>query len=278
MSELSGWAWLEWVTIAVFVCWVSGGPKGWNRQPVLLGGAALVFFLGMQPALDLAARHSVWLHCLQSALIHHLAPILLLFAVAREPVSQARFVGGRRGLRVWVVVAFGAMSGVWMLPQLHQRLMDDATLYALMKWGMAVSGLWLCRVMGRYCHSAYIPSYKQWSFSLAVALPQLLVGLMLLFSPPLYPMPVQPMAHQHGMEMTAGGMGAQLDQSIGGALMGLSALLLLWADRVMQRKSRRRGSACPATVNAGTSACTLGCVKTFFQRDWISVLDRKSRF
>jgi hypothetical protein len=135
---------------------------------------------GMQPALDLAARHSVWLHCLQSALIHHLAPILLLFAVAREPVSQARFVGGRRGLRVWVVVAFGAMSGVWMLPQLHQRLMDDATLYALMKWGMAVSGLWLCRVMGRYCHSAHIPSYKQWSFSVAVALPQLLVGLMLL--------------------------------------------------------------------------------------------------
>lgn len=267
MSELSGWACLEWVTMAVFICWVSGGPKGWNRQPLLLGGAALVFFLGMQPALDLAARHSVWLHCLQNALIRHLAPILLLFAVAREPISQASFGEEKRGVRMWVVVAFGAMSGVWMLPQLHQRLMDDATLYSLMKWGMAVSGLWLCRVMGRYCQSADIPWYKQWSFSLAVALPQLLVGLMLVFSAPLYAMPVQPMAYLHGMEMTACGMSAQLDQTIGGALMGLSALLLLWADRVIQRKSRRKGSACPETVNAQTSACALGCVKTFFQRD-----------
>ncbi|WP_448107623.1 cytochrome c oxidase assembly protein [Pseudomonas azerbaijanoccidentalis] len=248
MSGFSSWTWLELSAIAVFVCWVSGGPKGWKRQPLLLGGAALVFLLGMQPALDAAARHSVWLHCLQSALIHHLAPILLLFAVAREPASEAGFRREGRAVRIWVVIAFGAMSGVWMLPQLHQRLMDDATLYALMKWAMALSGLWLCRVMGRYCQRADVPLRKQWSFSLAVALPQVLVGVMLLLSPPLYPM------HMHG----AVSMSAQLDQFLGGTLMCLSALLLLWADRVMHRKHRPTIRAVAPRVNGQTGVCTPG--------------------
>jgi len=232
MSELSGWAWLEWVAIAGFVWWTSGGPKGWKRKPLLLGGAALVFLLGMQPALDAVARQSVWLHCLQSALIHHLAPILLLFAVAREPAAPARFRKGGGGARIGGVIAFSAMSGVWMLPQLHQRLMDDAVLYALMKWAMAISGLWLCRVMGRCCRSADVPLHQRWTFNLAVALPQMLVGVLLVFSPPLYPMPGHSMTHMHGAES----LSAQLDQLLGGVLMCLSALLLLWADRVMQRQ------------------------------------------
>jgi hypothetical protein len=232
MSGFSSWVWLEWLVIAVFVCWTSGGPKGWKRQPLLLGGAALVFLLGLQPALDAAARHSVWLHCVQSALIHHLAPVLLLFAAARESPGQASFKADGRGVRIWVVVAFGAMSGVWMLPQLHQRLMDDAALYALMKWAMAVSGLWLCRGMGRYCQRADVPLRKQWSFSLAVALPQVVVGVMLLFSPALYPIHGHSMTRMHG----AGDMSAQLDQILGGALICLSALLLLWVDRVLHRR------------------------------------------
>ena len=254
MSGFSSWAWLELLPIAVFVCWVSGGPKGWKRQPLLLGGAALVFLLGMQPALDAAARHSVWLHCLQSALIHHLAPILLLFAVAREPASEAGFTKEGRAVRIWVVIAFGAMTGVWMLPQLHQRLMDDATLYALMKWAMAVSGLWLCRVMGRYCQRADVPLRKQWSFSLGVALPQVLVGVMLLLSPPLYPMHGHSMMHMHDV----GNMSAQLDQFLGGALMCLSALLLLWVDRVMHRKPVPTINAVGPRVNGQTGVCTPG--------------------
>lgn len=132
-----------------------------------------------------------------------------------------------------MVIAFSAMSGVWMLPQLHQRLMDDATFYALMKWAMAVSGRWLCRVMGRYCRRADVPLHKQRMFSLAeVALSQILVGASLVFSPPLYPMHGHSMTHMHGGE----GLSAQLDQLLGGVLMCLSALLLLWVDRVLQRK------------------------------------------
>ncbi|MGF6127791.1 hypothetical protein QF019_003002 [Pseudomonas frederiksbergensis] len=254
MSELSGWAWVEWLAIVMFVCWTSGGPKGWKRQPLLLGGAALVFLLGMQPALDAVARHSVWLHCLQSALIHHLAPILLLFAVAREPAAQARFRKEGWGVRIGVVVAFSAMSGIWMLPHLHQKLMNDATLYALMKWAMAVSGLWLCRVMGRDCRRADVPMHKQWTFSLAVALPQMLVGVLLVFSPPLYPMSGHSMMHMHG----ADGLSAQLDQVLGGMLMCLSALLLLGADRVMQRRPQPLINVFGPKVNARTDVCTPG--------------------
>ncbi|MGF6513046.1 hypothetical protein ABH912_000512 [Pseudomonas sp. BT76 TE3572] len=256
MSELSGWAWLEWVAIAGFVCWSSGGPKGCKRQPLLLGGAALVFLLGMQPALDAVARQSVWLHCLQSALIHHLAPILLLFAVAREPAAPARFRKEGWGARIGVIIVFSAMSGVWMLPQMHQRLMDDATLYALMKWAMAISGLWLCRVMGRYCRSADVPLHKQWTFSLAVAvaLPQMLVGVLLVFSPPLYPMPGHSMTSMHGAE----DLSVQLDQLLGGVLMCLSALLLLWADRVMERKPQPLINGFEPRVSAQTDVCTPG--------------------
>jgi len=204
------------------------------RQPLLLGGAALVFSMGMHPVLDAVARHSVWLHCLQSALIHHLAPVLLLFALCKAPsiLKPARKDGW--ALRLGVVVVFGAMSGVWMLPSLHQRLMDDASLYALMKWAMALSGIWLCHAMGRYCLRGDIPLYRQWSFSLAVALPQLLVGVFLLFSPLLYPMPGHSMAHMYGMGI--GEVSAQLDQVLGGVLLCLSAILLLWADRALHGK------------------------------------------
>lgn len=254
MSELSGWTWLEFVGIGVFVCWTSGGPKGWKRQPLLLGGPALVFLLGMQPALDGVARHSVWLHCLQSALIHHLAPILLLFAVAREPIDQASFRAEGWGGRIGVIIVFSAMSGVWMLPQLHQRLMDDATLYVLMKWAMAISGFWLCRVMGRYCRHADIALHQQWMFSLAVALPQILVGVSLVFGPPLYPMPGHSMMHMHGAQS----MSAQLDQLLGGLLMCLSALLLLWADRVMHRQPQSLIDVGGLRVNARTDVCTPG--------------------
>lgn len=245
MPGFSSWIWLELLVVGVFVCWTSGGPKGWKRQPLLLGGAALVFLVGLQPALDAAARHSVWLHCLQSALIHHLAPVLLLFAAVRESPVEASFKKEGKGVRIWVAIVFGAMSGVWMLPQLHQRLMDDAALYALMKWAMALSGLWLCRVMGRYCQRADVSLRQQWCFSLAVALPQVLVGVMLLFSPVLYSM--------HGR----GAMSAQLDQGLGGVLICLSALVLLWADRVLHRKPQPTGSAGGAglPVRAAAPSC-----------------------
>lgn len=235
MFELSSWGWLELVLIGVFIYWVTGGPERWIRQPLLLGGAVVLFSVGLHPVLDAVARHSVWLHCLQSALIHHLAPILLLFASYKTPTMCKPSVKEKGGFQLGVVVVFGTMSGVWMLPQLHQRLMDDALLYSLMKWAMAFSGVWLCHVIGNFCLRKNIPLLKQWSFSLAVALPQLFVGGFLLYGPLLYPMP----GHSTGM-IVGGGVSARFDQVLGGFLLCLSAIIMLLVDRVLHSKPHRK--------------------------------------
>jgi len=244
MPQLSSLGMWELVPIGLFVWWVTQGPRGWTRQPLLVSTAVSVFVIGMLPTFDSAARHSVWLHCLQSALIHHLAPILLLLATGDQPAPRSASAGEGRLTRPLVVIGFGLMSGIWMLPQLHLRLMEDPNLYVLMKWGMAFSGVFLCRLMARDCQRSDVPLSRRLSFSLSVALPQLLVGLALLISSPLYAMPAHQMAHMHGMMVI--GLSPQLDQSLGGVLLCLSALLLLWADRSLYAKRPDVGALRPA--------------------------------
>lgn len=69
MHDLSSFGMWELVPIGLFVLWVTQGPRAWEREPILSSAAVLVIVIGMLPAFDIAARHSVWLHCLQSALI-----------------------------------------------------------------------------------------------------------------------------------------------------------------------------------------------------------------
>lgn len=239
MVEPSGFGMWELVPIGLFVLWVTQGPRGWKRTPLLSSAAVLVLVIGMLPAFDIAARQSVWLHCLQSALIHHVAPILLLLAAANQPARAVTVWDGRL-MRLLVVLGFGVMSGIWMLPQLHLRLMNDPDLYVLMKWAMALSGVFLCRFMARDCQHGDILPGRRLSFSLSVAVPQLLVGLALLIVPPLYVMPAHHMAHMDGMMESA--FSPQLDQSLGGLLLCMSAFLLLWADHSLYLKRSDAGA------------------------------------
>jgi hypothetical protein len=228
MHDLSSFGMWELVPIGLFALWVTQGPHAWEREPILSSAAVLVIVIGMLPAFDIAARHSVWLHCLQSALIHHVAPILMLLASANQPPLRDAANWDGRLMRLLVVIGFGVMSGIWMLPQLHLRLMEDPDLYVLMKWAMALSGVFLCKLMARDYQSGDILRSRRLSFSLSVAIPQLLVGLALLISSPLYAMPAHDMAHMNGMMDRA--MNPRLDQSLGGLLLCMSAFLLLWID------------------------------------------------
>lgn len=228
MHELSSFGMWELVPIGMFVFWVTEGPRGWKREPMLSSAAVLVLVIGMLPVFDIAARHSVWLHCLQSALIHHVAPILLLLLSANQPALRAAAGWDGRLMRLLIVIGFGVMSGIWMLPQLHLRLMEGPDLYVLMKWAMALSGVFLCRFMARDYQSGDVLRGRRLSFSLSVAVPQLLVGLALLISSPLYVMPAQEMVNMEGMMESA--LSPRLDQSLGGLLLCMSAFLLLWVD------------------------------------------------
>lgn len=213
----------------------------------------LVFLVGMSPALDSIARHSIWLHSLQSALIHHVGPLLLVLACVTLPCHLTdksplltRYLGSP--LCAWtVLLSFAGMSWMWMLPELHLRLMEDADLYRMMKWGMAISGVLLCYVTSSLYLKAGNPT-RYWVFSLGVALPQIAIGLFLIASPPLYPMPEHLLAHApNTLQTWAMGLDASTDQIWGGMLLLSSALLFLAVDAT-RRYTRNSDFALAATT------------------------------
>lgn len=229
----------ENLVVLLFVALVCGDRHARRRHPLLLYAAALAWLAGLLPLADEMARRSLLLHSLQSTLLHHLAPLLLLLAGARLPrrlhAVLQRHLDGAGGAAV-LVLAFAAMGLAWMLPALHLPLMTSPALYSAMKWGMALSGLLLCQVLagrwlaigargGMACHAALAG---------LLALPQLLIGGLVMFAnEPLYPMPdcgplpfIVPQAAARWLQ----GLDPWRDQWWAGLLLVLSALSFLVGD------------------------------------------------
>lgn len=229
----------ELLPILAVIALILGDPRGRVRHPVLLGAAALIFAVGLHPALDTVARYSVWLHSLQSLLIHHLGPLLLI----RAHSSPCRLLpGSARALRsapatVLVLFSFIAMTLVWLSPDLHLPLMDSAALYSAMKWGMAISGILLCASVGDQSDGGRGGIARDPAIGFLVAVPQAMAGLYLLVHPPLYPMlclsaPVTWLPVLDPLQ----------DQQLGGVLLIAASALFFLGD---PSRRRRRSAAIP---------------------------------
>jgi len=223
----------ESLLVLGFTALLAGDKAAWRTHPWLMGSVVLAYLIGLQPGLDAAARHSVALHSLQSALIHHVAPLLLLLAGAKLAWWSRHWLPMAQRLQAspWCVAAvalsFALMSVLWVLPGLHLRLMADAGFYDAMKWGMALTGVLLCGAMA--------PGRPRWALGLrlAVALPQAASGLYLMGVPPRYLMPfcTEAGAGWSGTLLHwAAGLDPRLDQYWGGALLLLSAVAFVAAD------------------------------------------------
>lgn len=237
-QALPAWPW-ELVAVLGFVGLVTANRGMWRTHPVCSGAAALLLLVGLHPWLDVVARQSIWLHSLQSALVHHAAPLFLVLACDGLPKRRRTMTSHLLAspLSAWaVVLAFAGMSAFWMLPALHLRLMEDAQFYSAMKWGMALSGLLLCHVAAQRGRDPATGDATYWLFNLAVALPQAAIGGLLMASPPLYPMVCT-------AAVAALGLDARDDQRRGGAVLLASALLFLAAEAWRRYRIRYPGAA-----------------------------------
>ncbi|MFD0928431.1 cytochrome c oxidase assembly protein [Methylophilus glucosoxydans] len=221
----------ELMAIAVFALLLINNRKACRASPGLMITAITTMVIGLMPQLDIVARHSVWLHCLQSALIHHVAPMLLLMAELKLPSKLnkpfAQILASPLASSL-IMLSFLAMSVMWVWPELHIQLMHDGSLYRAMKWAMAISGVLLCYAAAILYQQGFISSLRFWVFHLAITVPQVLVGILLMMAAPLYPMP-QCLSKTNGLVgvliKLGQSLGPRADQALGGALLLISATL-----------------------------------------------------
>lgn len=215
----------ELCLIAALLGFLVADRKAWQTHPILASCAVFVFLVGLHPGLDAVARHSVWLHSLQSLMIHHLGPMLLLLAGFNPFRSTPRF---NRGLgstpaMLLVILSFIGMTLLWLSPGLHLSLMESARLYSVMKWSMALSGLLLCNLVTA---PEWNGLRRRTAINIAVALPQSAVGLYLTSVAPLYAMPGCIMPPPSWLPL----LDPFEDQFLGGALLIVASALFFLPD------------------------------------------------
>ncbi|KAA8732448.1 hypothetical protein F4V57_10295 [Acinetobacter qingfengensis] len=207
--------------------------KVWRQHPYIFVTITFLFVISMHPVTDSIARHSVWLHCLQSSLIHHLIPLLLLLSqtpkatvISNRPASKTMV-----GLLIFSLVTFNLMTLMWLLPSLHVRLMQDALLYSMMKWAMVITGILLCKSMQLFNQNLYIARLNYNQFNALMLMPQVFIGIALMILPPLYAMPESIMQHDaHSIISYLPQLSLQMDQVFGGLLLLLAIILFLLID------------------------------------------------
>ncbi len=209
-------------------------------NPFIITITSILFFVSMHPITDSIARHSVWLHCLQSSFIHHLIPLALLITLPpqntsyiKQPLSNITY------LLVFSIVVFNIMSLMWILPALHLQLMQDALLYSMMKWAMVFTGILLCWSMQAFNHYKKIAGLNYKQFVVIMLFPQAIIGILLVFLPPLYVMPSALMQHAHVSEFIhiLPKFSEQQDQFLGGIILISASLLFLIVDIKRRRTS-----------------------------------------
>lgn len=233
---------LELLLITILVGSIVADWQAWRRHPVLTASAALILVAGMYPGFDVVARQSVWLHSLQSLMIHHLAPLLMLLAglnPCRILPDSTRILGSAPGATL-VFVSFTGMTLLWLSPNLHVSLMESPALYSLMKWGMALSGILLCNVVARQSKVGSGDIVRGVAFNVAIAAPQTLAGIYLITSPPLYPMPGCIASPVNWLPL----LDIMQDQHLGGSLLIAASAIFFLGD--LQGRLRARRETLPA--------------------------------
>ena len=189
------------------------------KRLALAGG---ITALALHPGLDALARHALWLHAAQGAVLHHLIPRMYW-----QWAIPGMATGHVRRASPFAAVAFGATAAAGMLPGLHGELMRDAGAYALMNWSMLLTGLIWCRGSRR------IPSGTASDSGVAdgllALLPSVVIGAWLLVSSPIYftDMALCRSAEDAGIaawqEAIQSSFSVQADQHLAGLILLLAA-------------------------------------------------------
>jgi putative membrane protein len=202
------------------------------RQKLYFGFGLLSMYIVTHTQVDYYAEHAFFVHQLQSLVLHHLGPFLIVLACPKDVLSAGLPKTGRRliswGLEwrpvqsmlhpVIVVIVFTGMIIFWLLPSVHFIAMLDWRLYRLMNWSMVLTGLVFWGLV--------LDSDSIWSpgsriaMMLAVVPPQILIGALILFSPhELYP--IYTLCGRAFI-----GMSPVTDQQLGGLILWMHAAMM----------------------------------------------------
>lgn len=96
------------------------------------------------------ARQALWIHAVQSVLLHHVVPSLVFSgacsAGAMDAADDADYANCSPYIKLWstlAALAFATISVVWMIPVVHALAMRSAVVLSAMSASMLLSGTWL---------------------------------------------------------------------------------------------------------------------------------------
>jgi putative membrane protein len=225
------------VTAVIAMLFITGGLqcKLLFRQKLYFWAGLLSLYVVTQTQVDYYAEHAFFVHQLQSLVLHHLGPFLIVLACPQDalsagcPIAVKQFIRKISGWKpvqypvnalfhpVFAVIVFVGLIVFWLLPSIHFIAMLDWRIYRLMNWSMALNGLMFWGI-ALNSHSIRSPGSRI-AMMLAVVPPQILIGALIFFSPhELYPIYTL-----CGRAFT--GMSSITDQQIGG--------LILWTQGAM---------------------------------------------
>lgn len=195
-------------------------PALWRQVAFVLG--VLAMYAVVQTRFDYWSQHMFFIHRAQHLVLHHLGPFLIALGAAGgalwagmpqflKPVLASRPVRASVDFIQHPIIApvvFVGLIYIWLIPAIHDRVMLDANLYALMNWSMAIDGIffWTLILDLRPKPPARVAYGYRALMTMAIVPPQIAIGAIIaLSSHDIYPvyqicgriLPISAISDQH---------------------------------------------------------------------------------
>ena len=168
-------------------------PPLWRSTCFVLGVAS--FWIVLETRIDYYAQHMFFVHRWAHFVLHHFGAFFIALGMSGpllwaglpdflKPVFALRPVQGTVSFLQHPVMApflFVGLLYLWLIPELHTRVMLDAKLYEFMNWTMAVNGVmfWSLILDSRAKPPARLSHLMRAALILVIELPQMVLGAIL---------------------------------------------------------------------------------------------------
>lgn len=253
-AHLAAWmpwefSWPVYLATALTLAWFVRGlallpaaarPPLWRSAAFVLG--VLSFYAVLQTHYDYLAQHMFFFHRFAHFVLHHAGAFLIALGTAGpviragmpaflRPMLDNKFVRATVDVIQHPAVApvlFIGLLYLWLIPQIHTRVMLDRNLYDLMNWSMGIDGIffWLLIVDPRPKPPARLSFLLRILLIIAIEIPQMFVGAILSLSSTDY-YPVYRICGRI-LQMTA-----LNDQHYGGLIIWLPGTLMSFAAAIV---------------------------------------------
>jgi putative membrane protein len=171
-------------------------PAAWRTVSFVLG--VLSFYVVLQTHFDYLAQHMFFVHRFAHFVLHHAGAFLIALGTVGPAIraGMPEFVRPLFDLRpvrrtvdviqhpVMAPALFVGLLYLWLVPQIHTRVMLDRNLYDLMNWSMGVDGIffWLLILDPRGQPPARLSFLLRFLLIIGIEIPQMFVGAILSLS------------------------------------------------------------------------------------------------